>query len=244
MPVSSASPPPSLPEDEQTRFQTPLDHTIGMGPVKDVRLVQPNEVKKPKWGKTRDSGERRHQDSALRLPLWSVLLTLMMVCGAVSCVVLVLFTLGGRSAANLPPRILVLTAIPSATPAVTLPSLLTSPTLPPGFEAVSAMPLALSGPTLAPIVFTPTPTPAPRITIGSTVIVTGNRGINVRLGPGTDQGIVDVADPGDQFIVLAGPQPANGLNWWQIRSLDGSISGWAAENDGTTDLLQAVSRPE
>jgi hypothetical protein len=125
-----------------------------------------------------------------------------------------------------------------------MPSLLASPTLPPGFEAAPAAPLALSGPTLAPVVFTPTPTSAPRITVGSTVVVIGDRGINVRLGPGTDQGVVDVADPGDQFIVLDGPQPANGLNWWQIRSLDGSIIGWAAENDGTTDLLQAVSRPE
>ncbi|MBL8154146.1 MAG: SH3 domain-containing protein [Anaerolineae bacterium] len=244
MAVSPAPPPPDLPEDERTRLQTPLDHTRGVGPVKDVRLVQPGEMEKPKRGLMPDPGQRVRQNSALRLPLWSVILTLMLVCGAVSCVVLALFALGGRNAATLPPRIVVLTAIPSATPALTMPSLLASPTLPPGFEVASTAPLALSGPTLAPIVFTPTPTPAPRITIGSTVVVIGDRGINVRLGPGTDQGVVDVADPGDQFIVLDGPQPANGLNWWQLRSLDGSITGWAAENDGTTDLLQAVSRPE
>ena len=40
------------------------------------------------------------------------------------------------------------------------------------------------------------------------------------------------ANPGDQFTVMAGPQEANGYTWFQIRSDDGAIEGWAADGTG------------
>jgi hypothetical protein len=47
-------------------------------------------------------------------------------------------------------------------------------------------------------------------------------------------------EPGQQFTVLAGPQSADGLNWYQIRSDNGSIEGWAADGDGTTRWLSPL----
>lgn len=38
---------------------------------------------------------------------------------------------------------------------------------------------------------------------------------------------------GTQVEVLAGPVQIDDLNWWQIRTADGKISGWSAEgSDG------------
>ncbi len=36
------------------------------------------------------------------------------------------------------------------------------------------------------------------------------------------------------MTVLAGPQSASGLNWYQVRSDDGTVEGWVAEGDGET----------
>jgi hypothetical protein len=44
--------------------------------------------------------------------------------------------------------------------------------------------------------------------------------------------LVARANPGDQFTVMAGPQEANGYTWFQIRSDDGAIEGWAADGTG------------
>ncbi len=57
--------------------------------------------------------------------------------------------------------------------------------------------------------------------------------LSVRAQPGTGAILLTEASQGSQFTVLAGPQAANGYNWYQIRSDDGSIEGWAADGDGT-----------
>lgn len=253
--------PPELPDAEATRMQSADDRTRDMPPVKDVRLHQPPPEKakgnrppaRPATEKSQRSqppilspigggaGDKVRNSSPFRLPVWSVFLTLFMVCGAVSCVVATILGLGGRTTPNSPPRFVIITAQPSATLAVTVPSLLATPTLPPEFQNQAA-PIALSGPTLAPIIFTATPTPAPQITKGALVQVIGDRGIRIRQSPGIDDSVnivLDIADPGEQFTILDGPQDAAGLRWWQVTN--GSVTGWAAQNDGTTDLLQVIS---
>jgi hypothetical protein len=251
--------PPELPDAEATRMQSVDDRTRDMAPLKDARLHQSEKAKRGQRP-VNYSAKRPRQttppphfmergaqsgniSSSLRLPAWSVFLTLFMVCGAVSCVVVAVLGLGGRTAPNNPPRFVIITAQPSATVAIGVPSLLATPTLPPEFQNQGAAPIALSGPTLPPVIFTATPTPAPQITRGVVVQVIGDRGIRIRQSPGIDDTVnivLDIADPGEQFTVLDGPQDAAGLKWWQITN--GVVTGWAAQNDGTTDLL-AVSVP-
>ncbi|MBL8163768.1 MAG: hypothetical protein JNJ61_17405, partial [Anaerolineae bacterium] len=63
-----------------------------------------------------------------------------------------------------------------------------------------------------------------------------------RSSPGTDNTVntvLDIAEPGEVFTIVAGPQEANGLTWWRVRDANGS-EGWAAETDGVQELLQVV----
>ncbi len=184
---------------------------------------------------------RSRRNSPLRLPIWSVLLMLFGVIGSVACIVVAIIALGGRSAPTAPPEFVVISAMPSTMPEVTIPSLLATATLPAEFVQSEAGSLMLSGPTLEPIVFTATPTQPPQITIGSRVVIVGNQGINVRNNYGTESGVVKVANPGEEYTVMDGPRQSNGLNWWQLSDPTSGITGWAAENDGTTDLFQVIT---
>jgi uncharacterized protein YgiM (DUF1202 family) len=80
----------------------------------------------------------------------------------------------------------------------------------------------------------PNPQPinrAPRV--GDRVVVSQAAGqLSVRATPGTDANLLTHIDAGSQFTVLAGPQQADGFNWYQIRSDDGTVQGWVAEGDG------------
>lgn len=184
---------------------------------------------------------RSRRNSPLRLPIWSVLLMLFGVIGSVACIVVAILALGGRNAPTAPPEFVVISAVPSTMPEVTIPSLLATATLPTEFVQSEAGSLMLAGPTLEPIVYTATPTQPPQITIGSTVVIVGNQGINVRNNFGTDSGVVKVANPGEEYTVMDGPRQSNGLNWWQLSDPVSGVTGWAAENDGTTDLFQVVT---
>lgn len=81
---------------------------------------------------------------------------------------------------------------------------------------------------------------APRV--GDRVSVTMGQGgqLSIRATPGTNAQLVVRVNPGQQLTVLAGPQSANGLNWYQLRSDDGTIEGWAADGDGTTRWLSPL----
>jgi Bacterial SH3 domain len=238
--------PPELPDAEATRAQTVEERTRHLPPVKDMRLIAPqvsNLPEKPKRGQPPERvAKNPARSSPLRLPVWSVLLMLTLVGMSVACIVFAVVALGGRTAPTLPPRFVVLTAAPTVTPAITVPSLLATPTLPAQFQQ-SAEPagLVLAGPTLAPIIFTATPTPAPEIAVGSTVQIIGTQGINIRTNPGTENAVLDVVNPGEIFTVIAGPQEANGLRWWQLADSSRNVIGWAADNDGTTDLFQVIT---
>lgn len=240
--------PPELPDSEATRKQTVQDETRYISPVKDTRLNPPPQPEKPKRGlppvnpPPRRIERNTARNSPFRLPIWSVLLMLMGVVGSVACIVVAILALGGRAAPTAAPEFVVLSAVPSTIPQVTIPSLLATPTLPAEFQAADTGNVVLAGPTLAPIIYTATPTQPPKIAIGSTVVIVGDQGINIRNNPGTENGLVIVANPGEQFTVLDGPRQSNGLNWWQLTDQARGIVGWAAENDGTTDLFQVVTQ--
>ncbi len=78
--------------------------------------------------------------------------------------------------------------------------------------------------------------------VGDRVQVTMGQGgqLSIRAVPSTNGTLLTRVDPGAQFTVLAGPQSANGFNWYQIRTDDGSLEGWAAEGDGTSRWLSPL----
>jgi hypothetical protein len=74
---------------------------------------------------------------------------------------------------------------------------------------------------------------APRV--GERVVVTTEAGqeLSVRAVPCSDAPLVARVTAGRQFTVLAGPQSADGFTWYQIRSDDGQVEGWAADGDAS-----------
>lgn len=78
--------------------------------------------------------------------------------------------------------------------------------------------------------------------VGDRVQVTMPAGgqLSVRAAPGVNQQLLTRVNPGRQFTVLAGPQTTDGFTWYQIRSDDGSIEGWAADGDATTRWISPL----
>lgn len=68
--------------------------------------------------------------------------------------------------------------------------------------------------------------------VGERVIISAD--LSVRATPGSDATLLTRIGPNTQMTVLAGPQSASGLNWYQVRSDDGTVEGWVAEGDGET----------
>jgi hypothetical protein len=174
--------------------------------------------------RTRKRKTSDRSTSALYLPAWSVGLMLLLVFGIVASIVTLVFTLGGQNAPGGEPRIIIITAEPSDMPSA--PATATVP----GVEALPSFqaPLptfGLEGPTLPPVILTSTPI---AITIGATVIVNVD-GLNIRSAAGTENDVETFASEGDRFVVIAGPEQASNLTWWQIQDPDDpSIVGWAA----------------
>lgn len=245
--------PPELADSEATRIQQPDDRTRNMPPVKDTRMFsQPSQPttappksaarptpEKPKRGHSgvmqappayaSPPRQKERNQSPLSLPIWSVLMMLFMVCGAVSCIVVAVLGLGGRTAAALPPQFVIITAAPTDTLAVTLPSLSEAPTLPLNLQNQSSdSALSLVGPTLAPVIISPTPE---TVGVGKTIMVDSQEsGLNVRSAPGTfSTTVLFVADDGTLFSVVDGPAQADGFTWWKIQNpTNPNQSGWAA----------------
>lgn len=74
--------------------------------------------------------------------------------------------------------------------------------------------------------------------VGERVVISSQ--VSVRALPSTSATLLTYANQGAQFSVLAGPQSADGFTWFQIRSDDGTIEGWAAEGDGTTRWISPL----
>jgi hypothetical protein len=81
---------------------------------------------------------------------------------------------------------------------------------------------------------------APRV--GDRIQVTMGTGgqLSVRLTPGTNAELVARANPGEEFTVMAGPQESSGYMWYQIRSDDGAVEGWAAEGSDAERWLSPI----
>ncbi len=89
-------------------------------------------------------------------------------------------------------------------------------------------------PTLTP---TPLPTPTPPSVpsgelgrgVRTQVTGTGSAGLSLRENPGTGTERIDVASDGEIFLVVAGPEEADGYTWWLLRDEnDPQREGWAA----------------
>jgi uncharacterized protein YgiM (DUF1202 family) len=64
--------------------------------------------------------------------------------------------------------------------------------------------------------------------------------LTIRATPGRDAPILAQVGNGKQYTVVAGPQSADGFTWYQIRSDDGSLVGWAADGDSTKRWLSPL----
>ncbi len=203
----------------------PRNRTTELGP-------RPPIAKPPYPAVPPNRRPNRKQDSGLYLPLWSLVMMLVAVLIAAFAVVFAIISLGGGLPLSSTPIIRIITAIPSATPAF-VQSVIATPTLPPVAQAIvqSPPPVVLQGPTLEAIVLSPTPE---QITTGKRVVVydVGETQLNVRDLPGTTNTIVLFrASDGEIFVVVDGPQQANGFVWWKIADpLNPNRLGWAAEN--------------
>lgn len=77
--------------------------------------------------------------------------------------------------------------------------------------------------------------------VGERVVVTmGGGQLSVRAQPGVNATLVTRVNSGTEYTVQAGPQPADGYNWFQIQSDDGNVQGWAAEGEGTDRWLSPL----
>ena len=78
--------------------------------------------------------------------------------------------------------------------------------------------------------------------VGDRVAITMSAGgqLSIRALPGTDAPLITRVSPGQEYTVLAGPQSANGYTWYQIRSDDGSLEGWAADSEGAERWLSPL----
>lgn len=94
------------------------------------------------------------------------------------------------------------------------------------------------------LVVTPTYTAIPvvevnGISIQEFVKIQGTEGVGLRVrdNPGTDSEVVFLANESEVFIVIGGPEEADGILWWELTTpYDETRSGWAS-----ADYLVAIS---
>jgi len=216
--------------------QPPAQPPPASGHIQRVRPPQPGGS--TRTGSVIDPRRKKqsaHKDSGLYLPLWSLAIMLIVVLGISAGIVLVVYLMGGGIAEEADPIIVIVTAEPSNTPsgeAGSVQTILATATLPPLTQEISIPgDLALSGPTLAPVQISPTPQP---LAINSNVIVdgVGDNQLNVRNIAGVNGSeVLFRAVDGSPFIIVAGPQQADGFTWWQIQDpTNPSLTGWAVSN--------------
>ena len=102
-----------------------------------------------------------------------------------------------------------------------------------GYASPTATPTIFIPPTLTPVPTpTETPTPTPTLAPAPTEIAIGGfvrvvDGVNFRTEPSTSGQLFRTLADGVVLEVVAGPSEGEGLVWWQLRDVDGSL-GWAA----------------
>ncbi len=241
---------PSLPDLESTRASSPVDATRAMPPVTGPQHVTPatssseymlSGTRQRSQHRSPDRRPRERRDSGFYLPVWSVALMLLLVFAVASGMILLVISLGGQTAPESGPRIIVVTAVPTS-PSASSQLLPVSPTIAAEFEQgiqEQSPSFELAGPTLEPVILSPTPE---TIAAGKRVAVVDaeDSGLNVRSGPGLDNEVRFIADNGETFTVIGGPTQADSLTWWQVQDpSDISRTGWAAAS-----YLQVTALPD
>lgn len=109
-----------------------------------------------------------------------------------------------------------------------------------GIEAPNAVFTVIPAPTatvILPTAMSPTPSLSPaeletgRIQVDTMVKIngTGGDGLRLRMEPGVSAAPIYLGKEGEEFLVIDGPNRADGFNWWKLRSeKDSSRNGWAA----------------
>jgi hypothetical protein len=175
----------------------------------------PGERSDREWESPDRKPVRHAKRQAPILPPWA-LLAIVVGIVILLCVGLVLLVKGiqdgGAEETSVPTATATRQAVPTAT---WTPSVLLTQTATP----TVVLPI---GPTTQPGPFT-------EIAPGATVIVqgTGNVGLNLRAQPTTGAAIVITVKEGNTLTVVEGPQEADGLVWWKLRTSDGK-EGWGA----------------
>jgi hypothetical protein len=71
--------------------------------------------------------------------------------------------------------------------------------------------------------------------VGDVYIITEEgENLNLRVGPSTNETIIDKLQPGMYVEIIDGPTNADGYTWWKLRLLAGldTLEGWAVEDQG------------
>lgn len=76
--------------------------------------------------------------------------------------------------------------------------------------------------------------PAMTLKIGDWAMVSTDPPIpnKVRSQPGSNSELIGQIQPGENVLVLDGPQCSDGYTWWHVHSLEG-VDGWTAEGDAS-----------
>ncbi len=212
-----AARPPASPSSPRPRPRPPVEAVPPPYPARSAAVQRPPNT--------------RRASSGLYLPWWSLLVMI----GTVGVIALgLLFILTELNVpeylGNQTPTFELVTSMPTLDPNFVSGG---GSTPLPNLNVATAIPQALPSPTVA----LPTPIPSPSLppgefTIGASVQVVGveGSGLNVRESPGTGLPRF-LAYDGEIFVLVDGPQTAEGIEWWRIEDPDDSNRfGWAARN--------------
>jgi WD40 repeat protein len=101
-----------------------------------------------------------------------------------------------------------------------------------------------AAPISSPTVYCPPDALTSQLAVGMTGVVLSSQPptpVRVRKTPNVQGEIVTNLVPGDQFLVMGGPQRADGYVWWKIQAAnDNTIVGWAAEGDRTGYFIAPI----
>jgi Tol biopolymer transport system component len=116
---------------------------------------------------------------------------------------------------------------------------------------ITPQPAQPTQPTQAPQPTQPLPTAqtqsnntgGPNLVVGGRAMVTTPAGnpLNLRKTPGLTAPVLGILKPGAVVTIVAGPQFADNLRWWQVKASDDAVPGWVVDQvtdaTGTTTTL-------
>jgi Tol biopolymer transport system component/S1-C subfamily serine protease len=74
------------------------------------------------------------------------------------------------------------------------------------------------------------PTPSPGFPVGSMAAITAPDGLNIRSGPGLSYSVLWKAPYETRVTILAGPQYADAIPWYQVSVVETGLVGWCSGN--------------